>query len=373
MAGTHSDARSTKVNLSAIGKPIQDVPTPTLVLDLGAARRNIAAMARRVEVLPASLRPHIKVHKCAELARMQIEAGAIGVTVATVPEAAAMVDAGVSDVLVATQVVSPPSIARLLEAASRARVTVAVDDAGNLQTLARAARAAGLELGVLVEMDVGLGRGGARTVGEVVELAQLAAGTVGTTFEGLMGYEGHCASEADERIRVEEAMRSMALLASAADDCRRAGLQVSTVSAGATGTFEVTGGAASVTEVQAGSYVFMDRFHEPVATGFEFALTVAATVIGRHEDLLVLDVGRKSVDVSLRPLEPMDPRATLAFIHEEHAGLLYEGPAPGVIGDRVSFVPGYAPTTVNLFGTYHVVEDDRVVDVWPVLARHGVP
>ncbi len=355
----------------AIGKPIQDVLTPALVLDLGAARRNIDTMAERMAVLPAGLRPHIKVHKSADLAKMQIESGALGVTVATVSEAVAMVDAGVTDVLVANQVVSSTSIARLVRAAQRGRVLVAIDDPANLEALAGAAVGAGAELGVLVELDVGLGRGGARSVDSAVELAGIASRTPGIVFQGLMGYEGHCASEPEERIRTHEAMRSMELLATAADRCRDTGLVVSTVSAGATGTFEVTGKARSVTEVQAGSYVLMDRFHEPLVTGFEQAVTVMATVTGRHGDLLVLDAGRKSVDVGLRPLEPSDPRATLAFIHEEHVGLRYEGPAPARIGEHVSFVPGYAPTTVNLFAVYYVVDDGLVVDVWPVLARHG--
>ncbi len=195
-------------------------------------------MAERMAALPAGLRPHIKVHKCAELARMQIAAGALGVTAATVSEAVAMVDAGVTDVLVANQVVSPVSVARLLDAAGRARVLVAIDDRRNLEMLGLAAIGAGVELGVLIELDVGLGRGGVRSVDEVVRLAGLATETPGVIFDGLMGYEGHCASEPDPKIRTEAATRSMELLASAADRCRDAGLVVSTVSAGATGTFE---------------------------------------------------------------------------------------------------------------------------------------
>jgi D-serine deaminase-like pyridoxal phosphate-dependent protein len=165
----------------------------------------------------------------------------------------------------------------------------------------------------------------------------------------------------------------MRRLAAAVEACRAAALPVGIVSAGATGTFEVTGNAPTVTEVQAGSYVLMDHFHAPLVEGFEFAVSVMSSVIGRHGELLVLDAGRKSVDVSLRPLKPPDPSSTLAFIHEEHVGFLYDAAPPHAIGDRMRIVPGYAPTTVNLFGAYHVVEDSRVVDVWPVLARHGSP
>ena len=355
----------------AIGRPLDEVPTPALVLDLAAARRNIQTMAGRMDALSAALRPHVKAHKSAELARMQLDAGAIGVTTATVAECVAMVRAGVPDVLVANQVVPPASIARVVGAARHARVRVAVDDEDNLVALGRAAVGAGAELGVLVELDVGLGRGGSRSVDQAVRLAEHAAATPGVVFDGLMGYEGHCAGEPDPAVRAREALRSMDRLATTADRCLEAGLEVGIVSAGSTGTFEVTGNARAVTEVQAGSYVFMDVFHEPLAEGFEFALTVAATVTGRHGDLLVLDAGRKAVGVDLRPPRPSDTGATLAFVHEEHAGLRYDGDPPHAVGDRVRLVPGYAPTTVNLFGAYHVVLDGMVVDVWPVLARHG--
>ena len=359
--------------LADVGRPLEEVATPALVLDPAVARRNIETMAARIARLPAGLRPHIKAHKSVELARLQLDAGALGVTTATVAEAVAMAAGGVPDVLVASEVVSPVALARLAEAARGARIRVAVDDARVLEATGRAARDAGAELGVLVEVDVGLGRGGTRSTGEALRLAELADATAGVTFDGLMGYEGHCASEPDEAVRAAEAARAMGRLAEVADACRDTGLDVATVSAGATGTFEITGAAPGVTEVQAGSYVLMDHFHAPLVEGFGFALTVMATVIGRHGDLLVLDAGRKAVDTSLRPLEPPDPRAAVAFVHEEHVGFRYAGEAPGAVGDRAHIVPGYAPTTVNLFGAYHVVEDGRVADVWPVLARHGDP
>jgi D-serine deaminase-like pyridoxal phosphate-dependent protein len=359
--------------LDDIGRSLHEIVTPALVLDLPTVERNVETMAHRMKAVAAGLRPHVKVHKSAELARMQVAAGALGVTTATVAEAVAMVEGGVPDVLVANEVVDPVSMARLLEAARSARIRVIVDDVDVLTASGRAAVEAGVEIGVLVEVDVGLGRGGARSLDEAVRLARLADAIPGVTFDGLMGYEGHCASEPDEAVRSAGALRSMGLLAEVVDACRRSELSVDTVSAGATGTFEITGNAPGVTEVQAGSYIFMDQFHAPLVDGFEFALTVMASVIGRHGDLLVLDAGRKSVEVSLRPLEPPDPRASVAFMHEEHVGFRYEGEAPGAIGDRVRIVPGYAPTSVNLFGAYHVVEDGRVVDVWPVLARHGTP
>lgn len=349
------------------------IPTPALLLDLEAARGNVAAMAARMRGLTAELRPHIKAHKSAELAHMQIDAGAIGITAATSAEALAMARAGLTDIFIANQIVGRPGIDRVLDAARIARLRVALDDEGNLDTLDRAAAAAGVELGVLVEVDVGLGRGGARSVGEAVRLAERAADAACLRLDGLYGYEGHCTSDPDAAARTAAALRSMELLAETVSACAHAGIDIEVVSAGATGTFEATGNAPSVTEVQAGSYALMDTFHAPVVEGFAFALSVLSTVIGHHGNLLVLDAGRKSVDVGLRPLPSPDENATVEFVHEEHVGLRYDGAPPHRIGDRLRLVPGYAPTTVNLFGAYHVVEGDSVVDTWPVLARHGEP
>ncbi len=355
----------------AIGSALEDIPTPALVLDLPTATRNIALMGERFRDLSASLRPHIKVHKCVELAWLQLEHGAIGVTTATVAEADAMAAAGVPDVLVANEVVGPAAIERLVEVAGRSSVTVAVDDRDNIAELARRARAAGVALGVVVELDVGMGRGGARSAEEAIELGRETAALEGLRLRGLLGYEGHCASDPDPVARERATRASMSMLLEVADRFRDEGLPVEVVSAGATGTYATTGSIPGITEVQAGSYALMDRFHEALAPEFGFALTVAATAISVHGDLVVFDAGRKAVGTDFHPPAAPDGRGELVFVHEEHIGFRYEGGAPYRVGDRVAFVPDYAPTTVNLFGSFHVVEDGRIVDVWPVRARHA--
>ncbi len=356
-----------------IDRGLEELLTPALVLDLDKAEANIRAMARRVRTMHVALRPHAKAHKSSELARMQVDAGAIGITVATAREAWAMARGGIEDILVANQIVSPPAIGLVIEAARLATVRVCVDDAENVRALAAAARDASVELGSLVEVDVGLGRGGVRSIEEVAPLAALVRDTTGLRFDGLFGYEGHCASEPDPVVRAAEARRSMDILAAAVRACEGAGLEVSVVSAGSTGTFETTGAVPEVTELQAGSYVLMDSFHAPLVEGFDQALSVLSTVISTHGDLAVLDAGRKSVDESLRPLPAPFPGSVVEFVNEEHVGLRYEAGAPHRVGDRVRLVPGYAPTTVNLFAAYQVVRGERVVDEWPVLARHGDP
>ena len=165
----------------------------------------------------------------------------------------------------------------------------------------------------------------------------------------------------------------MGRLMEVASAFRAEGLPVDVVSAGATGTYDLTGAIDGITEVQAGSYILMDRFHEPLVSGFGFALSVAVTAISVHGDLVVFDAGRKGVGGDLGPPVAPGPGGEFAFIHEEHVGFRYPGGAPFGIGDRAVLVPGYAPTAVNLYGAFHVVEEGTVVDRWLVRARHGEP
>ncbi len=178
-----------------------EVVTPALMLDLDAARRNIAVMAERMKAMPAELRPHTKVQKSAELAKLQVEAGAIGVCTATVWEAIVMSRAGIEDVLIANEVCGPGKIKALAEAAGEGRLTVAVDDPMNAADLSAAAVAAGSEIEVLIEVDVGMGRGGVRSTKEAVEVARCVDGLPGLRLRGVQGYEGHCMHETDRSAR----------------------------------------------------------------------------------------------------------------------------------------------------------------------------
>jgi D-serine deaminase-like pyridoxal phosphate-dependent protein len=356
---------------SSIGKPRDALTTPALILDAAAMRRNIAAMAARTRG-PTRLRPHAKSHKCAQIARLQVEAGAIGATTATVWEAAALARSGVEDLLIANQVVGEEKLRRLAEVAREARLMVAVDDSGNARALSAAAGAAGSEIGVLVEIDVGMHRCGVRSREEALRLAEQVHRLPGLRLRGVMGYEGHCVMEADRSVREQKARAAMEYLLSVAEALAGAGLSVEVVSAGGTGTYDLTGMNLRVTEIQAGSYIFMDATRLAIVTGFTPALTVLATVISRQGSTLVLDSGKKTVgaDFALPLLLgfPPDQIAPLKLA-EEHLLCDVSAVCPLSVGDRVELIPGYCPTTVNLHEVYHVVEDGVVVDLWPVLAR----
>jgi D-serine deaminase-like pyridoxal phosphate-dependent protein len=354
-----------------LGRPRNAVTTPALLLDLDVARRNIAIMAERFRELPASLRPHIKVHKSPELALLQCRAGAIGVACATVWEAQVMAEAGVEDVLIANQVVHPDKIGRLASLATEHRITVAVDDTRNVDALDHAAAAAGSTLEALIELDVGMGRCGLRTKEDAVVLAEQIAASGSLTLRGMQGYEGHCMLEPDRDVRLREAHAANEKLIEAVDHLAEHGFPSEVVSAGGTGTYFITGANPRITEVQAGSYALMDCFHgNLVPGGFEVALTVAATVVSRQGNTVVLDSGRKSVgiDFVLPPLVAY-PEGEIRYYAEEHALFDFPGPPPVDVGDQVEIMAGYGPTTVNLYDVFHVVENGLVSDVWPVVPR----
>jgi len=356
---------------SSIGKARDALTTPALILDAAALRRNIALMAARTPG-PTRLRPHAKSHKCAQIARLQVEAGAIGMTTATVWEAVALVQAGIQDVLIANEIVGEEKIRRLAETARNARLTVAVDDVRNAEALSAAAGAAGSEIGVLVDVDVGMHRCGVRNEEEALRLAGHVVRLPHLRLRGVMGYEGHCVMEADRTVRAGKAQAAMEYLLSIADRLAGAGFPMAVVSAGGTGTYDLTGMNPRVTEIQAGSYALMDATRLALISEFAPALTVLTTVISRQGNRLVLDGGKKTVgvDFTLPPIAGLTPeQAVPRRAAEEH--LLYDVTQECSLaaGDRVEVVPGYCPTTINLHEAYHVVEDGVVVDLWPVLAR----
>jgi D-serine deaminase-like pyridoxal phosphate-dependent protein len=356
-----------------IGRHRDELTTPALLLDLAAAERNIARMADRLGSLPAGIRPHYKAHKSPDLAMRQMAAGAVGMSAATVWEAATLVDAGISDVFLVNEVADPVKMAALGALARVATIRVAVDDAGNARLLSDAAIAARATFGVLVELDTGMGRCGVASPTAAAALARDVVALRGLRFDGLTGYEGHCSLIADAAERQREQRAAMRALVAAADALVDAGLPVSILSAGGTATWEWTAADPRIDEIQAGTYVLMDSEYARMSQGFEHSLFVQATVISRSGGRIVVDAGSKSVgDGMLATIVGVD--AAPIRVDEEH-GIFSQGSgAPRVVGDRVRLIPGYAPSTVNLYDAYHVVADDLVVDVWPVFPRgpgHG--
>jgi D-serine deaminase-like pyridoxal phosphate-dependent protein len=276
---------------------------------------------------------------------------------------------------VVNTVAGPQKIAALAELAREVDLWVAVDDAVNAADLARAARAAGTSIGVLVEVDTGMDRAGVDSIEEGLALARVISGLRGIELKGVTGYEGHCSLTFERELRHERERTAMSFLVAVAEQLEDGGLPCPIRSAGGTATWDWTAAYPGITEIQAGTYVVMDNFHGQMVGGFEFALSVETTVVSRRPDRVIVDAGSKSVGDGEISSITGHPLPTVRF-DEEHGVFDATGGSALRVGDVVSLVPGYAPSTVNWYDAFHVVEDDVVVDVWPVIPRgpghHGL-
>jgi D-serine deaminase-like pyridoxal phosphate-dependent protein len=350
-----------------VGRPRDEIATPALLLDLDALRSNLRFMAEHMVGVPVNLRAHVKVHKSPHIARLEVEHGAIGVGCATVWEAIVMARAGIPDVFVINEVVGAERLRALAILAREADVKVAADDPVHVELLSAAATAAGSTISVLVDVDEGMHRCGVASPEEARRVARAIDAAPGLRFVGLTGYEGHCSLEFDAARRYAMAREAMDFLTGIAGHLVADGLPCEIVSAAGTGTWEMTSRYPGVTEIQPGSYATMDGHHRGLDPRFGWATSVLATVISRRSDRVILDAGSKTVGdsggvLAAPHLEPMR-------FDEEHSIFLADAGCDLAIGDRVEIHCNYTPVAVSYFEAYHVIEDGRVVDIWPVLPR----
>jgi D-serine deaminase-like pyridoxal phosphate-dependent protein len=355
-----------------LGAGPTEIDTPALLLDHARLIRNIARMASFAAGGPAHLRPHSKTHKCVEIARLQLDAGAVGITCAKVGEAEALADGGIADILIANQVVGPIKIARLVALARRCAVTVAVDDAGNVAQLSAAAARAGVTIRCYVEVDVGMARCGVPDGAAALRLARLVHDRPGLVFGGLQTYEGHLQNVVPLDERIARTRRDMAAARAAKEAVEAGGLAVDQVSGGGTGTHMVTGRLPYMSELQCGSYATMDAQYRAVGgADFDNALTVLATVISRPcPERAVIDAGLKTVTPEFGDPTVLCDGASWVGFSEEHGELSLSGAAGELrVGDKIELVPRHGCTTVNLYDRFHVMRDGRLIDEWAVAGR----
>lgn len=352
-----------------IGKKLCDLVTPALILDRRVLTQNIKRMTTAVADANIVLRPHTKVQKSTDLAQIQIEAGAVGVTVSTIWEAAAMFASGVHSVLVANLVVGQSKIDSLALIAKHGELIITVDNLQNIDDIGNALKKHGSEVSVLIDLDVGMERCGARSSQEALRLADQVASHPNMLLIGIQAYEGHCMLEPDPDMRVSLANKAMNYAGSVLELIAANHPSAIVLSAGGTGTYNITGKHPAVTELQAGSYVFMDSFHGNLVPGFEISLTVLSTVTARHENRIILDAGRKSIGIDFAPPKIKNSELVASFCAEEHAIFDVNSKDEFAVGDRVELISGYAPTTVNLHDVIFLIEDDKVVNLWPVFPR----
>lgn len=357
---------------SSIGAGKTELDTPALCLDLEVVEENIRQMANFFQGSPVRLRPHVKTHKSPYLAHLQMEAGAIGITCAKLGEAEVMAMSGLKDILIANQIVGEAKILRLVNLASYSEPMVAVDDAQNAADLSKAAIERGIRLRVLIEVDVGMHRCGVAPGEDTLSLAKDVVGLPGIQLEGLMGYEGHAVMIKDPNLRKQTAVDSMRVLTGTADLLRREGIEVGIVSAGGTGTFDITGSVPGVTELQVGSYVTMDaQYRDEVGIGFGCALTLLTTVISiRGDDFAVVDAGLKAITRDFGLPKVVSPKGwEIIGLSEEHARLRRLGGPRVRIGDKVEILPNHGCTTINLHDEYFAFRKGVVETILPIAAR----
>jgi D-threonine aldolase len=361
------EARRAATNL--IGRHRAELPTPALLLDHDALTRNIVSMAEWAKD-HVGVRPHAKVHKSPAVAELQVRAGAVGITTATVFEAAAIVREGIEDVLVANELTDPARAGLLAAEARGARVTVAVDHPVGAGVLSDAAKEAHIEFDVLIEVDVGMTRGGVRGIDEAVQLARDVQGRYGLNLRGVMGWEGHTALELDRSVRAANAASAIAKLLGVADALSADGHTIDVVSAGGTNTYDMTGANPRVTDIQAGTYAVMDTSYAIIAPRFQPVLSILGTVISHHGQRLVLDCGSKvHATTELAPPTVVGKDAVVFELHEEHTLIELGDDVAPLLGDRVELLVSYASGTANLHDFYLVCAGDEVVDVWPIAGR----
>jgi len=362
---------------ASIGIPLGEIDTPALIVDLDALEGNIARMAQTVKGGAVRLRPHAKSHKCAQIARAQIAAGAVGVCSQKVSEAEALIAGGIADVLVTNEIVGARKVARLARLAREARIGVLADDADNVSQLDAAARAERVRLDVLVEIDVGAHRCGIEPGEPALALARTVAACRNLRFAGLHAYHGaaqHLRSASERRTAIaaaaEKALRTKQLI-------ENAGIACETITGAGTGTFLLEGSSRVFNEIQPGSYVFMDADYNRNAweegwPRFEQSLFVLATVMSAPStDRAVVDAGLKASSVdSGMPLVYQRPGVEYAKASDEHGVLRIAAGAKALeLGEKILLVPGHCDPTVNLYDWLVCVRKGTVEAIWPVVAR----
>jgi len=366
--------------VEALTELVED--TPEVVIDLDIVRANIARTAELAREAGVSLRPHTKTHKLPEIARIQVQEGAVGIQVAKLAEAEVMAAAGLDNILVGYPIVGEAKLARLVDLAERVSISTTVDSQEVAAGVARAAADRGITIPVLLELDTGMHRLGVLPGSAAVELARRLSDLDGIEFAGVFAHEGHVYTQGRDLAEKERLTReSCALAVETAEAIRAAGLPAPVVSVGSAGTFRFAIRCAGVTEVRPGTYVFNDRSQlaQGAAGPEDLAVLAVTTVVSRPApDRVVVDAGSKVLtsDRMLVPDAPLSFGAVFGHddwdvvrLSEEHGVISVPPTAEVRVGDRLAIVPNHVCPAVNLANQVTVVEGGEPAGRWPVAAR----
>jgi 3-hydroxy-D-aspartate aldolase len=351
--------------------------TPVLLIDLDAFERNVASMAAFAKENGLRLRPHAKTHKCAEIARRQVAAGAVGVCCAKLGEAEEMAAGGIVSILITSPVVSPQAIQRLVRLnAEMADLQVAVDNIDNVKALAAAVTDKPLK--VLIDIDPGIRRTGVASAEAAVGLAQTIAAHHSLAFTGVQYYCGrqqHIESYVERRSEIIDRTDYLRTIIAA---LTAAGFPPAIISGGGTGTHQIDVELGLLNELQTGSYIFMDRQYNACditgegTPGYDTSLLIDARVVSANTPGLgTIDAGFKAMATDGGPptvLSGAPAGAAFHFMGDEH-GLVLFGDASPPVGEIVTLAVPHCDPTVNLYDFYHVVRGDTLVDMWRIEGR----
>lgn len=356
-----------------VGTPAEELDTPALVVDLDLMERNIAAYHSRFSGTSATVRPVVTSHLCPQVARRQLAAPACrGIAATTLGEAEAFASAGFDDILVANQVVTASKIRRLCALASQAKTSVAVDNADNVAQLSQAAASAGVSLGVLVEIEAGMGRCGVTPDAEAVALARSVSDAPGLDFLGIIATVPGPSGD-DPESHPQQTRQRLQIAIDAKDLMESAGLAVREVSVGGTHCSTVVGELPGVTEVRAGRYPLMDVRLQSLFTDLSLATVVLATVISHPvANMAVVDAGHKATGPDQgRPVLQDVNGGLAARFSAEHGIVELESGAEGALqpGAKARLAPWELAAMVNQYDYIRAVRNGKLEGYWPITAR----
>jgi D-serine deaminase-like pyridoxal phosphate-dependent protein len=344
---------------------LQNVETPALMVDLDLLEYNIESASTLVASTGKMIRPHIKTHRTSGLALKQLGSNNVsGVTCATVGEAEIMVDAGITDILLANEVISNNKIRRLLALSSRAKISVAVDSLEQVKKLSIEAVRQEVTIDVLVDIDVGLGRCGVRDISSAVNLSRNIMNLNGLRFTGIMGYEGRLRVSTDKR--TDKLMNAINMLEDVKSAIESTGIEVSVVSGGGTSTLLDLLHNPIITEIQAGTYVLMEHDLYGLGLPFKCAAYVLGLVISRSLGRIVVDVGRKTVGCDYGP--PITDIGRIISVSEEHIVIECNEYCPP-LGTQIKLTPSHVRTTFNLHDKVWLTRGNKTIEQLSIDAR----
>ena len=362
-------------------KGINELDTPALLIDYDAMERNLVAMARHAAAQGIGLRPHVKTHKCPIIAKRQVELGAVGVCAAKVSEAEVMVDAGIENVLITSPVATPEKIRRIVSLAARTPgLQVVIDRPQNAQDFDEAAAVAGLTLRVLIGLDTGTRRTGSALGEPALKLARTVGRLRNLQLDGLQAYAGHVMHAKGYESRKQRSIDTISRCLETRLLLEREGFEIGVFTGGGTGTFDIDSGIEGMTDLQVGSYLFMDVQYRAIGDAdsdvfdaFEPSLFVLATAISQPvADRITVDAGYKAF-ANERNSKPEFRRLEgLKYYYggDEHGIVIFTTDArPLQLGDKAQLIISHCDPTVNLYDYYHIVQDGRVKQLWPISAR----